>query len=87
MADQTEPNTATQPAPPAPVTFPLEIDVPITFKIRIDVKELYDYYTADNGVNAVADLYDILDDQMFGTVISINGMTPEDIRKMLQNNT
>ena len=78
-------DTAEQNNPPT-LSFPCKIDIPITFKIEVDSDEEYQYYKANDNIDMIADLFDMFSD-FERPIVSINGLTIEDVRKKLQAST
>lgn len=81
MADATVNTT------PAAVTFPHDVELTLTFKVKVYNQEVLEYYEHDDHINVIADIVDILDDQLFGTLESINGMNKDEIRRRLNLTT
>jgi hypothetical protein len=79
---QSQDTSTNQPA--TPTNFPIDLTLTLTFKVRLDTLDLFKYYTEHNSIQIIGDLYDILDDQMFGTLLTINGLSREDVLKKIQ---
>lgn len=72
-----------------PTTFPVELDVSLSFRVRVSSAEEAAYYiNPHTGSIAIAFLADLLDEnreeQMVGELVSINGETEDSIRPKLQ---
>lgn len=92
MSDEATNNTAAEPprsqalsseasVSSETVIFPTTIEVPLTLSIEVENQELLEYYTKDQRVLCIADLFDILNDQMFGELLRINGLDAKEIAK------
>ena len=81
-------STTTQPVPQVQnQSYPQEIEVNISMKIRVSSQEEKDFYlnseTGAPEVNLLADLMDQFFWYEIGDIVSLNNLTPDQVRSIL----
>jgi hypothetical protein len=85
MTTELQDTAVKQPETTAPTGFPIEFNLALSLKIKIEDMETFKYYNTENfSLFVIADLFDMIEDQMAGQLLSINEFTREEVRKKLQ---
>lgn len=67
-----------------PITFPCTTEIQLSLKFKVEQKEYFNYLHQAENIQLIADIMDVLIEDGWETIETINGLTKDEIRKKMQ---